>query len=294
MKFRESVTPIHPNLLPILYSKLSLLASTYHINITMADDDDSKSDAEEIREEPSSDEELKPREKNDGDDAKASGAEPAMEEKKDEAPSPTEQDKSDGDADGYDDGEEEESVAADDTAKPPALKGEEKHDSISDDVKSKTPNKAKTALKGEEKHDSISDDVKESEPKKSKTPNKAKTASTDEEEEEDDDEIIECPKIGDILVGRGAQLRRHPGNARMVAIIAVHRLRYTDASDEEKVKIIAEMTSEVQRGGTRFLKVNDNGTGWTRCSKDEIKSKGMRKRDCLDVMFLLRIASLMP
>ena len=253
MRFRESVTPIHPNLLPILYSKLSLLALTYHINITMADDDDSKSDAEEIREEPSSDEELKPREKNDGDDAKASEAEPAMEEKKDEAPSPTEQDKSDG-SDGDDDGEEEESVAADDTAKPPALKGEEKHDSISDDVK-------------------------ESEPMKSKTPNKAKTASTDEEEEEDDDEIIECPKIGDILVGRGAQLRRHPGNARMVAIIAVHRLRYTDASDEEKVKIIAELTSEVQRGGTRFLKVNDNGTGWTRCSKDEIKSKGMRKRD---------------
>ena len=207
----------------------------------MADDDKEPSHQSGTEESEESDEELKPSTDTKGGDhvgEKASGdAEPSMddEEKQDKELSPPMKE------DKKEDEEEEESIAGDDTPKSPVEKGEEKHDSDGEG--------------------------KESEPKDAAT-------GTPTEKDDEKDEIIECPLIADILVGRGKQLKQHPGNQRMVAIIAIHRLRYQDANEEGKKEIIDELTSEVQRGGTRFLKVNDNGTGWMKCSADEVKAKG--------------------
>ncbi|KAG7353295.1 hypothetical protein IV203_009344 [Nitzschia inconspicua] len=102
------------------------------------------------------------------------------------------------------------------------------------------------------------------------TSNKQQVESDDDDEEE---EVIECPLVQDILVGIGQALNAHPGNQRMVAIIAVHRDRYNDADKKRRKRILKEILSEVQRGGTRFLKVNQSGTGWVRCSSKESRVK---------------------
>lgn len=106
-------------------------------------------------------------------------------------------------------------------------------------------------------------------------------------EEGEKEDVIECPLVQDILVGMGQALKAHPGNQRMVAIIAVHRDRYDAADEQGKKRLMKEVSSEVQRGGARFLKVNDNGTGWIRCSKKEIRRKGTLKNQIIDNLWNL-------
>jgi hypothetical protein len=110
-----------------------------------------------------------------------------------------------------------------------------------------------------------------------------KAIKSDENQErpkgdEETERIIECPMVQDVLVGMGHALKAHPGNQRMVAIIAVHRDRYEAADKDGKRKLVKEVTSEVLRGNTRFLKVNESGTGWVRCRSKEIREKGTLRK----------------
>jgi hypothetical protein len=95
----------------------------------------------------------------------------------------------------------------------------------------------------------------------------------DHEVDDEHEETVECPVVQDILVGWGPSLKSHPGNQRMVAIVAVHRDRYKAANNQVQRKIVEELISEVQRGNARFLKVNDSATGWIKCSSKEVRGK---------------------
>jgi hypothetical protein len=142
------------------------------------------------------------------------------------------------------------------------------------DVKEKSdPTQESPSRTNEEGH--VMDEEQSQEEKEDVTKPKTPKKKSKDNDDEDKVEVIECPLVQDILVGMGQALKAHPGNQRMVAIIAVHRDRYEAADEKGKKILLKEVTSEVKRGGTRFLKVNESGTGWIRCSKREIRSKGM-------------------
>lgn len=155
---------------------------------------------------------------------------------------------------------------------------EEDADEKSHQEESKPPQEGAggTKTKQEDKRSPNEEEEEEVERVK-EAPNKFSRPQEPEVEEDDDDEdedVIECPLVQDILVGMGQALKAHPGNQRMVAIIAVHRDRYDAADQKRKKRLVKEVISEVSRGGTRFLKVNESGTGWIQCSSKEIKGKG--------------------
>jgi hypothetical protein len=97
------------------------------------------------------------------------------------------------------------------------------------------------------------------------------------------EKIIECPSVQDILVGMDHSLKAHPGNQRMVAIIAVHRDRYEATDKDGKKKIVKEIISELQRGDARFVKVNESGTGWVKCRLKETREKGTHRRNNVSI-----------
>jgi hypothetical protein len=76
----------------------------------------------------------------------------------------------------------------------------------------------------------------------------------------------------DIVFGRGAPLRQHPGNIRFRRIVSKYNQKYGDASKHEKTAIIQNVIRELQSEGAKFLMMDDS-SGVTEASPDEIRMK---------------------
>lgn len=76
----------------------------------------------------------------------------------------------------------------------------------------------------------------------------------------------------DIVFGRGAPLRQHPGNIRFRRIVSKYNKKYGDASKHEKTLIIQNVIRELQSEGAKFLMMDDS-SGVTEASPDEIRMK---------------------
>lgn len=84
---------------------------------------------------------------------------------------------------------------------------------------------------------------------------------------------------GDVVFGRGAPLRQHPGNVKFRATVAKYSDRYLNGHKHEKTAIIQRVIQELQQQhndegkGTRFLMMNEDGLGVTEATQDEIRMK---------------------
>ena len=79
-----------------------------------------------------------------------------------------------------------------------------------------------------------------------------------------------CREI-DIVFGRGAPLRRHPGNIKFRSVVESFNEQYGSASKHEKTEIIRKVIQEIQNTGAQFL-IMENGAVKT-ASADEIRMK---------------------
>ncbi len=80
-----------------------------------------------------------------------------------------------------------------------------------------------------------------------------------------------CRK-SDIVFGRGAPLRQHPGNIKFRKIVSKYNKRYGEASKHEKTTIIQNVIRELQNTGAKFL-IMDESSGVTEASSDDIRMK---------------------
>jgi hypothetical protein len=63
-----------------------------------------------------------------------------------------------------------------------------------------------------------------------------------------------------------------------MAVIEIHKERYRCTTDDlVRKRIVNEISRTVERYGSRFLKMNDSGTGWVRCEAYEIEEKSKKK-----------------
>jgi hypothetical protein len=81
-----------------------------------------------------------------------------------------------------------------------------------------------------------------------------------------------CQKA-DVVFGRGAPLRQHPGNVTFRKTVAKFSDQYVDGTKHLKTDIIQNVIRELQEAGARFLIMNDQGSGVTEATQDEIRMK---------------------
>ncbi|KAL3940627.1 MAG: hypothetical protein SGARI_000895 [Bacillariaceae sp.] len=67
---------------------------------------------------------------------------------------------------------------------------------------------------------------------------------------------------GDILLGRGVPMQRHPGNIRMHQMINSYRERYQMTSRTEKAAIIQEVLQQLKGDGSKFRKRRVDSDLW--------------------------------
>ena len=78
----------------------------------------------------------------------------------------------------------------------------------------------------------------------------------------------------DVVFGRGAPLRQHPGNIKFRGVVSKYNHRYSAASKHEKTEIIQNVIKELQMYGAKFLIMGDDeGAGVTQASPGEIRMK---------------------
>lgn len=75
----------------------------------------------------------------------------------------------------------------------------------------------------------------------------------------------------DIVFGRGAPLRRHPGNIQFRKVVESYSKEYKGASKHEKTEIIRRVIEQVEEMGARFLIMEDDTVKGA--SPDEIRMK---------------------
>ena len=81
-----------------------------------------------------------------------------------------------------------------------------------------------------------------------------------------------CQQV-DVVFGRGAPLRQHPGNIAFRNTVARFSEHYLDGSKHRKTEIIQSVIRELEAVGARFLIMNDQGSGVTEATQDEIRMK---------------------
>jgi len=81
-----------------------------------------------------------------------------------------------------------------------------------------------------------------------------------------------CEKA-DVVFGRGAPLRQHPGNVAFRKTVAKFSQQYLDGAKHIKTEIIQNVIRELQDAGARFLIMNDEGSGVMEASIAEIRMK---------------------
>ena len=81
-----------------------------------------------------------------------------------------------------------------------------------------------------------------------------------------------CQQV-DVVFGRGAPLRQHPGNITFRNTVAKFSENYLDGTKHRKTEIIQSVIRELEAVGARFLIMNDQGSGVTEATQDEIRMK---------------------
>eukprot|EP00934_Nitzschia_sp_Nitz4_P007992 Nitzschia sp. Nitz4//scaffold111_size72815//20200//23123//NITZ4_005783-RA/size72815-snap-gene-0.97-mRNA-1//1//CDS//3329533159//7982//frame0 len=73
---------------------------------------------------------------------------------------------------------------------------------------------------------------------------------------------ILTPGLNDIISGRGRGFFNHPGNRRMLQIVADNKERYRAANKTRKTEIVKEITIQIEDEGARFLRRESGDQGW--------------------------------
>ena len=81
------------------------------------------------------------------------------------------------------------------------------------------------------------------------------------------------PQINDVICGRGADARNHPGNKRFRLLINIHCDAYKNASKSEKTRITKMIVDEILANGGRFMKRDMSTMTW-----QEIDSRSCREK----------------
>jgi len=89
---------------------------------------------------------------------------------------------------------------------------------------------------------------------------------------EGEDKKIVTPRQNDILLGRGAGVNLHAGNAHFRVVIQANKQNYVKADPGEKKRIISRLVKETQSYG-RFLKQNPKTENWELVKFDDVKKK---------------------
>lgn len=72
--------------------------------------------------------------------------------------------------------------------------------------------------------------------------------------------IVICPINKDILLGKGRQIMKHPGNVEMRHLLETVLSRWEEAADnQEKVAVAREVLKSLKASGSRFLAEHPNG-----------------------------------
>ena len=92
------------------------------------------------------------------------------------------------------------------------------------------------------------------------------------------DRIIECPKLTDILLGRGRPIMRHPGNTVLRNIVQMKLEEYDSAKSKKEKTVVTWDVLRTLKGkyGARFLNqenIANSGLGWVEVSNERAREK---------------------
>lgn len=83
--------------------------------------------------------------------------------------------------------------------------------------------------------------------------------ATNNNSKDDDDSFVTRPGPHDVLMGRGAPMSEHEGNARLRTIVLARHVDYVDPARQRPAKhaVAVEIVQAVRANGGRFLRKTD-------------------------------------
>ena len=82
------------------------------------------------------------------------------------------------------------------------------------------------------------------------------------------------PDPQDVLCVNVPNVQHFQGNRKLHSIVQKITSHYFSATDSVKSMIVNEISSRIQNGGSRFLKLAEDGSGWIKCNEQEIFRQG--------------------
>ena len=82
------------------------------------------------------------------------------------------------------------------------------------------------------------------------------------------------PVAQDVLCVPVPNVHLFQGNKKLASIVKKITVHYKTADASVKRMIVNEITTRLQKGGSRFLKLSNDGLFWTECNPEEIIKKG--------------------
>lgn len=81
------------------------------------------------------------------------------------------------------------------------------------------------------------------------------------------------PEPQDVLCVDVPNVQNFQGNRKLTSIVKKITGHYTSATETVKNMIVNEIATRIQKGGSRFLKLSEEGTSWLECNGEEICRK---------------------
>jgi hypothetical protein len=71
--------------------------------------------------------------------------------------------------------------------------------------------------------------------------------------------VIDCPIRKDILLGKGRQIMKHPGNLEMRYLLEENIHLWESATNQQKANLAREVVREIRASGGRFIREDESG-----------------------------------
>jgi hypothetical protein len=81
------------------------------------------------------------------------------------------------------------------------------------------------------------------------------------------------PDPQDVLCVDVPNVQHFQGNKKLSSIAQKIKSHYISANESVKAMIVNEISSRIQKGGSRFLKLTEDGRNWMECNEEEISLK---------------------
>ena len=82
------------------------------------------------------------------------------------------------------------------------------------------------------------------------------------------------PLAQDVLCVNVTNVEHFQGNRKLTSIVKKITGHYKSANESVKTMIVNEISTRLQKGGSRFLKLSEDGLSWTECNREEVFRKG--------------------